>query len=237
MAGRSLGGGRSEGGLDGTCRFAKYKGELGDYDLPFVRSFQLFCPIKISIFSPITAALAGLPFAVSSALPRLLPPPSASFALFPRSTLPRHPPYGGIDRAQSSVILPLLTLAHPVVQPPLSLPRSPCRPSAFHPLIRFFVSFSFRRSLSVVRFCSPLSASASTPFRSNIQLLATRTFANRSQKAGNEVAYGFCVHKCTVRFTALPPSNGATKKREIKRRTHTEQAGGRKRERGGGKGV
>lgn len=156
MAGRSLGGGRSEGGLDGTCRFAKYKGELGDYDLPFVRSFQLFCPIKISIFSPITAALAGLPFAVSSALPRLLPPPSASFALFPRSTLPRHPPYGGIDRAQSSVILPLLTLAHPVVQPPLSLPRSPFRPSAFHPLVRFFVSFSFRRSLSSSSSVSPL---------------------------------------------------------------------------------
>lgn len=47
-----------------------YKGELGDYDLPFVRSFQLFCPIKISIFSPITAALTGLPFAVAPALPR-----------------------------------------------------------------------------------------------------------------------------------------------------------------------
>lgn len=82
MAGRSLGGGRSEGGLDGTCRFAKYKGELGDYDLPFVRSFQLFCPIKISIFSPITAALAGLPFAVSPALPRP-PPPSPSSLVQP----------------------------------------------------------------------------------------------------------------------------------------------------------
>lgn len=81
-----------------------YKGKLRDYDLPFVRSFQLFCPIKISIFSPITTALTGLPFAVAPALPRLLRLPSASFVL--RATLPRHPPYGGIDRAQPPVILP-----------------------------------------------------------------------------------------------------------------------------------
>lgn len=97
--GQSLGGGRSEGGLvDGTCRFAKYKGELGDYDLPFVRSFQLFCPIKISIFSPITAALAGLPFAVSSALPR----PSAALRL-PRPPSLVQPSHATLHTVASTV--------------------------------------------------------------------------------------------------------------------------------------
>lgn len=70
-----------------------YKGEPGDYDLSFVRSFQLFCPIKISIFSPIAAILANSPFAVSLSLPPLPFPPARSF-------LPCHPPYGSIDRAQ-----------------------------------------------------------------------------------------------------------------------------------------
>lgn len=201
----------------------------------FARS-NYFVQLKYR-FSPLSPRPSRVCLLQCRPLSPVLPPPCASFALFPRSTLPRHPPYGSIDRAQSSVILPLLTLAHPVVQPPLSLPRSPFRPSPFHPphpflCLSFFVS---SLSLSIVRFSSPLSASASTPFRSNIQLLATRTFANRSRKAGNEVAYGFCVHKCTVRFTALPPSNGATKKREIK--VYIRGASGRKKERTGGKGC
>lgn len=73
-----------------------YKGEPGDYDLPFVRSFQLFCPIKISIFSPIAATLAGSPFAVSLAPPRPPPPAAPPFRPFH----PGHPPYGNIDHAQ-----------------------------------------------------------------------------------------------------------------------------------------
>lgn len=111
-----------------------YKGEPGDYDLPFVRSFQLFCPIKISIFSPIAATLAGSPFAVSLTPPPPLPPLSTQATLHTvTSTMP------------NPVILPLLTLAHPVIQPPLSLHRSFFSSLSLPPLL--FLSFSFFRSL------------------------------------------------------------------------------------------
>jgi len=76
-----------------------YKGEPGDYDLPFVRSFQLFCPIKISIFSPIAATLASSPFAVSL-------PPSPLSALSSQATL-----HTVTSTVPNPVILPLLTLA------------------------------------------------------------------------------------------------------------------------------
>lgn len=93
----------------------------------FARS-NYFVQLKYR-FSPLSPRPSRVCLLQCRPLSPVLPPPSASFALFPRSTLPRHPPYGSIDRAESSVILPLLTLAHPVVQPPLSLPRSPFRPS------------------------------------------------------------------------------------------------------------
>lgn len=157
-----------------------YKGEPGDYDLPFVRSFQLFCPIKISIFSPIAATLAGSPFAVS-----LTPPPPA--ALSTQATL-----HTVTSTVPNPVILPLLTLAHPVIQPPLSLHRS------------FFPSLSPHDAFSLLRSFAPSSLSISPLFLFlslhlrysgfNIQLLAMRALVDHSQKAGNEVAYGFCVH-------------------------------------------
>lgn len=53
--------------VDGTRRFANTKGEPGDYDLSFVRSFQLFCPIKISIFS--SSSPTRSPFAFVLLLP------------------------------------------------------------------------------------------------------------------------------------------------------------------------
>lgn len=188
-----------------------YKGEPGDYDLPFVRSFQLFCPIKISIFSPIAATLAGSPFAVSLTPPPPLPPLSTQATLHTvTSTMP------------NPVILPLLTLAHPVIQPPLSLHRSFF--SSLSPSIAlslFFVLslphlFQSPPSLSLFSLCLHLRYSGF-----NIQLLATRALVDHSQKAGNEVAYGFCVHtNGRVCFTALLrlPSDCAIKRREIERR-------------------
>lgn len=150
-----------------------YKGEPGDYDLPFVRSFQLFCPIKISIFSPIAATLAGSPFAVS-----LTPPPPS--ALSSQTTL-----HTVTSTVPNPVILPLLTLAHPVVQPPLSLDPSPFRPSPPLLLSLFFIlSFSHL----FLSFFLSLPLSSPTPFRLQYSIIG------RSQKAGNEVAYGFCVH-------------------------------------------
>lgn len=162
-----------------------YKGEPGDYDLPFVRSFQLFCPIKISIFSPIAATLAGSPFAVS-----LTPSPPA--ALSTQSTLL----HTVTSTVPNPVILPLLTLAYPVVQPPLSLHRS------FFPSLSLSLSHTFFRSLisfnlPSLSFFFSFSLSLCLHLRYsgfNIQLLATRALVDHSQKAGNEVAYGFCVH-------------------------------------------
>lgn len=86
--------GWENGKADGTRGFANTKREPGDYDLPFVRSFQLFCPIKISIFSP--PALSWLclrvrsPFTVSSSspYPSSASPPLAFYPMFadnPRS--------------------------------------------------------------------------------------------------------------------------------------------------------
>lgn len=74
------------------------------------------------------------------------------------------------------VILPLHTLARPRIQPPLSLYRS------FFPSLSPTVAFS-------LFLCLHLRYSGF-----NIQLLATRALVDHSQKAGNEVAYGFCVH-------------------------------------------
>lgn len=160
-----------------------YKGEPGDYDLPFVRSFQLFCPIKISIFSPIAATLAGSPFAVS--LTR--PPPAA---LSTQATL-----HTVTSTVPNPVILPLLTLAHPVIQPPLSLHRF------FFPSLSlrycFSLSFSVLSLPHLFQSLFPFFLSLSLHLRYsdfNIQLLATRALVDHSQKAGNEVAYGFCVH-------------------------------------------
>lgn len=165
-----------------------YKGEPGDYDLSFVRSFQLFCPIKISIFSPIAATLANSPFAVSLSLS---PPLSATARLF----LPCHPPYGSIDRAQpcdSSSSHPRPSCYTATAFSPSSLS------SLFFLSLHCFLSFSFfAPSLLSFSFSfSPLSPPCLHlhHFGSNIQLLVTRAFADRSQKAGNEVAYGFRVH-------------------------------------------
>lgn len=193
-----------------------YKGEPRDYDLPFVRSFQLFCPIKISIFSPIAATLAGSPFAVS-----LTPPPPS--ALSTQATL-----HTVTSTIPNPVILPLLTLTHPVIQPPLSLHRS------FFPSLSTTVAFSLLRSfapsslsislLSLFPLCLHLRYSCF-----NIQLLATRALVDHSQKAGNEAGTkSLTVSACTqtgVCFTALLrlPSDCAIKKREIERQRENEK--------------
>lgn len=145
-----------------------YKGEPGDYDLPFVRSFQLFCPIKISIFSPIAATLSRVRLLQCRSLP--LPPPAF------RPFLSGHPPYGNIDRAQPRDSSP----SHP--RP------SWCTATAFSLLLFLSVSLSATVAFSLF-LCLHLRYSGF-----NIQLLATRALVDRSQKAGNEVAYGFCVH-------------------------------------------
>lgn len=162
-----------------------YKGEPGDYDLPFVRSFQLFCPIKISIFSPIAATLAGSPFAVS-----LTPSPPA--ALSTQSTLL----HTVTSTVPNPVILPLLTLAYPVVQPPLSLHRSffpslsHCWLSLFYILslphlfqspfsflFFFFLSFSlspptlFRLQYSIIGYASARGPFAKSGKRSRLRFL------------------------------------------------------------------
>lgn len=202
-----------------------YKGELGDYDLPFVRSFQLFCPIKISIFSPITAALTGLPFAVSPVLPRS----SATLRLLhpPRfNPPPRHPPYGSIDRAQPPVIPSLLTLAHPVIQPPLfsfalSFPSLPSSSPSF-------LSFSFPRfSRFALPFCLPSVSSLlflrlPPPTQIPIPIfnywLRERLWTVRKNRETKSLTVFACTQ--TAACVSLPfrdsSSNGATKKREIK---------------------
>lgn len=160
-----------------------YKGEPGDYDLPFVRSFQLFCPIKISIFSPM-AARDSRGFAFCSVAHSLSPG---------RPFHPVHPtPYGNIDRAQPRDSSP----SHPRL--------SCCTATAFSPSLFLSVSlpllaFSLLHSFapSSLSFFFPFSLSLCLHLRYsgfNIQLLATRALVDHSQKAGNEVAYGFCVH-------------------------------------------
>lgn len=155
-----------------------YKGELEDYDLPFVRSFQLFCPIKISIFSPITAALAGL-------LPlqcRLLCCP----VLLPPLILiqPSHAALHTVASTVPNLLFLLLLLPsrdsspsrrHSVVQPPSRFSSSL---SGLFPLSASSVSFSLSRSLAP--FClsfppPPRSFSVCLHLRdSNIQLLSAR---------------------------------------------------------------
>lgn len=140
-----------------------YKGKPRDYDLPFVRSFQLFCPIKISIFSPI-AATRGFAFCSVARSPAPAPLPLSTHAT-------------------------LHTVASTVPNPTI-LPLSPS------PILLYshrFLPIALL-SISPLPFVSLLCLRHLRHSDSNIQLLATRTFAKCSQKAGNEVAYGFCVH-------------------------------------------
>lgn len=134
------------------------------------------------------------------------------------------------------MILPLLTLAHPVVQPPLSLPRSPFRPSAFRPLIRFFVSFSFHRSPSPSS-VSPLLFLRLPPRHSALIFnywLRERSRIARKKRETKSLTVSACTSARCV-CTALPPSNGVSKRREIK--VYIRGASGRKKQRTGGKGV
>lgn len=143
-----------------------YKGKPGDYDLPFVRSFQLFCPIKISIFSPIAATLAGSPFAVS-----LTPPPPAALHTV-TSTVP------------NPVIPPLLTLAHSVVQPPLSLHRS-FFPSLSPPRCLLSLSFTFFRPLISFNLSSlPFFVSPPTLFRLQYSIIGYASARGSLAKSG-----------------------------------------------------
>lgn len=172
-----------------------YKGEPGDYDLPFVRSFQLFCPIKISIFSPIAATLSRVRLLQCRSLP--LPPPAF------RPFLSGHPPYGNIDRAQ----------------PRDSSPSHP-RPSwytatAFSLSLFLSVSLSHRCSLS-------LSLSPPTLFRLQYSIIGYASARGPFAKSGKRSRLRFLrAHKrARVVFTALLrlPSDCATKRREIEER-------------------
>lgn len=189
-----------------------YKGEPGDYDLPFVRSFQLFCPIKISIFSPIAATLAGSPFAVSLT-------PSPPSALSTQSTLL----HTVTSTVPNPVILPLLTLAYPVVQPPLSLHRS------FFPSLSLccFLSFTFFRSLisfnlpSLSFFFLSLFLSVSTyaiPASIFNYWLRERSWTIRKKRETKSLTVSACTQTGAC-FTALLrlPSDCAIKSREIER--------------------
>lgn len=186
-----------------------YKGELGDYDLPFVRSFQLFCPIKISIFSPIAATLAGSPFAVS-----LTPP--LSFRPF----LPGHPPYGNIDRAQPRDSSP----SHPRLSCYIGTAFSPSLFLSISFSLCWFLSFSFSPLHP-----PPLSLCLCLYLRYsgfNIQLLATRMLVDHSQKVENEVAYdGFCVHTNGCVFHCPPASDYTTIQKEGNRGIERERIG------------
>lgn len=194
-----------------------YKGEPGDYDLPFVRSFQLFCPIKISIFSPIAATLAGSPFAVS--LTR--PPPAA---LSTQATL-----HTVTSTVPNPVILPLLTLAHPVIQPPLSLHRF------FFPSLSLRCCFSlsllvFFRSLISFNLSSLFfSLSVSTyaiPTSIFNYWLRERSWTTRKKRETKSLTVSACTQTGAC-FTALLrlPSDYAIKRREIERMGKGESGG------------
>lgn len=109
-------------------------------------------------------------------------PPTAPFRPF----LSGHPPYGNIDRAQ---------------------PRDS---SPSHPRLSWYTATAFSLSLFLSVSLSPtvaLSLFLCLHLRYsgfNIQLLATRALVDHSQKAGNEVAYGFCVHTNGPRVVSLP---------------------------------
>lgn len=190
-----------------------YKGEPGDYDLPFVRSFQLFCPIKISIFSPIAATLAGSPFAVS-----LTPSPPA--ALSTQSTLL----HTVTSTVPNPVILPLLTLAYPVVQPPLSLHRS-FLPSLSHCWLSLFYILSlphlFQSPFSFLFFFLSLFLSVSTyaiPASIFNYWLRERSWTIRKKRETKSLTVSACTQTGAC-FTALLrlPSDCAIKSREIER--------------------
>lgn len=173
-----------------------YKGELGDYDLPFVRSFQLFCPIKISIFSPIAATVAGSPFAVS-----LTPP--FSFRPF----LPGHPPYGNIDRAQPRDSSP-------------SHPRLSCYTStAFSPSL-FLSVFLYLPSLLPLFFIFSLPHLSVSTYAIPASIfnywLRERSWTTRKKRETKSLTVSACTQTDAC-FTALLrlPSDYTTKRREI----------------------
>lgn len=157
-----------------------YKGEPGDYDLPFVRSFQLFCPIKISIFSPIAATLSRVRLLQCRSLPLPSPPPPS--ALSSPATL-----HTVTSTVPNPVILPLRTLARPGIQPPLSLYRS------FFPSL----SLSHRCSLS-------LSLSPPTLFRLQYSIIGYASARGPFAKSGKRSRLRFLrAHKrARVVFTA-----------------------------------
>lgn len=122
---------------------------------------------------------------------------------------PGHPPYGNIDRAQPRDSSP-------------SHPRLFCyTATAFSPSL--FLSISFPLLLSLFHSLVPL-ISFSLHLRHsgfNIQLLATRALVDHSQKAGNEVAYGFCVHT-NGRVFHCPPAVWLCEQEEGNRGTERE---------------
>jgi len=234
-----------------------YKGELGDYDLPFVRSFQLFCPIKISIFSPIIATPAGSPFAASPALCHPPPPPLPH--------LPPPPPFASFVQPPvqpSHVALHTLTSTVPKHPCPPSLPPPPADDSSpSHPLAmlhshRFLsrsfsfppprpsVSFSLSRSPApavhtAVHLSSPPSAIPAPIF--NYWLRGClRSIRGKSGKS--RVAHGIGVHaNGRVRFAGLPhgASQGGQEKRDkgaVYRAVYGASEGRKEREEGEGAG-
>lgn len=177
-----------------------YKGEPGDYDLPFVRSFQLFCPIKISIFSPIAATLSRVRLLQCRSLPLPLPLPPAF-----RPFLSGHPPYGNIDRAQ----------------PRDSSPSHP-RPS-WYTATAFSLSLFLSVSLSLPPLLSlSLSLSPPTLFRLQYSIIGYASARGPFAKSGKRSRLRFLrAHKrARVVFTALLrlPSDCATERREIEER-------------------
>lgn len=197
-----------------------YKGEPGDYDLPFVRSFQLFCPIKISIFSPIAATLAGSPFATSLHSPS----PSPLSALSTRATL-----HTVTSTIPNPVILPRFTLAHPVTQPPLFLPRS-FFPSLSHRcILSFFRSFTLS-SLSIFflsLFFSLFVSTYAIPASIFNYWLRERSWTTRKKRETKSLTVSACTQTGAC-FTALLwlPSDCVIKRREIEKQRKKENRKG-----------
>lgn len=185
-----------------------YKGEPGDYDLPFVRSFQLFCPIKISIFSPIAATLAGSPFAVSLTS---LPPP------LPLPFHPGHPPYGNIDRAQPRDSSP----SHPrpscytATAFSSSLFLSISLPPLLFLLLRSFISFNLSSlSLFSSLFFFLYVSTYAIPASIFNYWLRERSWTIRKKRETKSLTVSACTQTGTC-FTALLRLPTLIKKREI----------------------
>lgn len=174
-----------------------YKGEPGDYDLPFVRSFQLFCPIKISIFSPIAATLAGSPFAVSLA----------------RSRPPRHPPLSLLPlSAHATLHTVASTVPNPAILPSLI--------SAAPGLLYILPLHRVSSSLSLLLPLPPLwlsrllpRLSPPTPFRLQYSIIGYASVRGPLAKSGKRSRLRFLrAHKrarvslpsCDRRLTARP---------------------------------